>query len=308
MIREQLDDIRYGQIEAGILDAIFPECDGVNTLSGKLRRIAIDRNYESLVELNLPEQIRVRPQEGFAYYALYPDQYARAARRFKREQQPSRCTVIGIRSIGTTLAAEVVRALGCACESWTVRPHGHPFDRRVCLHPDLQVRVGDWHLVVDEGPGISGSSFAAVADALNERGVPDERIVFFPSYEPDREALCSERARARWYRHRIYVEPFDEAGLIPSGARDLSGGAWREVVGLDVPVQPSHERRKYLHEGRLLKFAGLGRYGESKLRRAHALVRFVPQAEKLENGFLVTSWVPGVPAAIVDPGLLWSMA
>ena len=314
LVAEDLNEIRYGQLEAGVVDALFPDADGLNALVQELRRIAVTEDYGALRALDLPPRIRIRPQEGFAYYALYPEQYVRAARRFERERQPSRCVVVGIRSIGTTLSAAVARALECPAESVTVRPHGHPFDRRVELRPELRAWLAEraasaWFLLVDEGPGISGSSFAAVADALSACGVPDERIVFFPSYEPDVASLRSERAKARWARHAVYVEPFDEAAHRPEGALDLSGGAWRSLLGAeDVPVVPAHERRKYLHGGVLRKFSGLAHYGESRLARAERLERFVPRAIGLEEGFLLTQWVEGRPAVGVDEHLLDVMA
>jgi hypothetical protein len=290
--------IRSGQWESGVLDALCPEFDDDIDLSA----------------VRIPERIRVRVPEGFAFYALYPEQYRDAALRFFTGERPDACVVVGIRSIGSTLSRVVADALPCPTWRFTVRPHGHPFERCVRLGPQLQQRIrehaSDWFLVVDEGPGLSGSSFASVADALAELGVPPQRIVLFPSHEPDSSALLSDRARAAWDRHRRYLEPFRPERYVPSGARDLSGGKWREIVCCDVPVQPQHERRKYLHRGRLYKFAGLAHYGRAKLERGRELASagFTPPVLECVNGFLVLEFVDARPAIEAVAGLLDAIA
>jgi hypothetical protein len=236
--------------------------------------------------------------------------YARSARRFREECRPERCCVIGIRSIGTSLATVVAGEL--RADSATVRPRGHPFDRYVRLGPKLSERLRrhDWFVVVDEGPGISGSSFAATARALNELGIPDERIVFFPSWDADGSSLRSEEARERWPRHRRYVTGFEETVLPQLGdVRDLSGGKWREISNASPAVQPQHERRKYLRGDTLLKFSGLGRIGCRKLPRARLLADagYSPQPLGLENGFLCTRWEPGTPVSNASPQLIARM-
>lgn len=232
--------------------------------------------------------------EGYAYYALYPEQYKLAAENFAAECRPDRCVVIGIRSIGTSLSHVVADALPCPVRRLTVRPVGHPFDRKASL-PDLRSNRRDWFLVVDEGPGLSGSSFASVADALRTAGVPDERIVFFPSHEPDPEGFICERARQAWPRHRKFVVPFEKLNVVPAGAIDFSGGKWRS--GQNYPdVVPHLERRKYLHEGQLWKFEGLAHLGRRRLHRAQRLLPFIPEPIRFENGFLLSKWVEGEPA------------
>jgi hypothetical protein len=121
--------------------------------------------------------------EGYAFYALHPALYAAAAARLP----PADWRVIGIRSIGTGLAAVAASALR-APPPVTVRPGGHPFSRELRLAPELKA---EWaahdgsFAVVDEGPGLSGSSFGAVADALERLGVPRERIAFLPGHGGD---------------------------------------------------------------------------------------------------------------------------
>jgi hypothetical protein len=64
-----------------------------------------------------------------------------------------------------------------------------------------------------------------------------------------------------------------------------------------------HERRKYLHEGVLWKWAGLGFYGTARLERSKRIYEggFGPEPLGLENGFLLTRWVVGKPARTLPP-------
>ena len=187
---------------------------------------------------------------------------------------------------------------------------------------------------MDEGPGLSGTSFRAVAEELSAFGVPDERIVFFPSWVPDGAALVSDSARERWRRHRKVTASFEEvwtdsgrlgAGIVDGSLRDVSAGEWRRLFWDDEEewpaVQPQHERRKYLaapsrSSGRsgslLLKFAGFGGVGRRALERAEALAAmgFGPPVHGLADGFLVHSWVEGRPVSgrDVDPPFVAHMA
>ncbi len=284
--------IRYGQLESGVMDELYPAFDGETALS-------------------MPDEITIRTPEGFAFYAVYPEQYEAAARRFEMECNPASAVVIGIRSIGTTLSIAVAGALTCPTWRFTVRPHGHPFDRQVIFAPALSKRIrqraGDWFLIVDEGPGKSGSSFASVAAALNQAGIDDDRIVFFPSHDPSPTSFVNKGAAERWSRHRKYWEPFDRNASIPHSARDLSGGKWRELLfpnKANYPdVVPENERRKYLDGRTLWKFAGLGHFGEEKLARAELLRDFVPPVIGFENGFLQQEWVEGTAVQEADAAL-----
>lgn len=334
----------FGEVEAGIVDALFPERDGRHPLAealraaslalGRLLAASVDgagrhgragaaavarRRIDAVAGLPLPERIGIRPAEGYAYYALYPETYLAAARRFFRGGSPGRVVVIGLRSIGTGLASAVAAGLDApdgAVETLTLRPRGHPFGRRPVLDAALDGRLrrlageGAWFLVVDEGPGLSGSSFCGTAALLSELGVPDDRIVLFPSWLPDSAGFVSEDARTRWPRHPKAHAGFEEAWLPAShlaGARDLSGGAWRDLpgfgfTGLEMPVQPWHERRKYLADGVLHRFAGLGRHGAARLRRAQALAEagFCPAPRGVVSGFLALDWVRGRPLARIE--------
>ena len=293
------DQIRFGQIEAGVADALCPVEDRLHPVLAQFRRVAVDfpRGLHELVDL--PRVIRVRPPEGFAYYALYPEQYEQAACALRPEGS---VVVCGIRSIGTTLSAIVARVLDA--ESITVRPRGHPFERHLRLAEDLRgwirQRAGATWIVVDEGPGISGSSFAAVSRALRELGVRDERIVFFPGWDAPADVLRSESAQAEWRSHRRVVIPY-LPHLMDEPLQDFSAGQWRDHLHAWPAVQPQHERRKFLSQsGRLFKFAGLGRFGDEKLARARRLREYTPQVEGLRDGFLITRFVEGRPLSTED--------
>ncbi len=277
--------MEIGELQAGVADAFCPDCDR------ETRRLA------------LPAEIDISVPEGFAYYALDPELYRIAVRRFLDELQPSMVAVIGIRSIGATLGAiveEELRKRGVATRFSTVRPRGHPFDRELRVDYDLARSWLGWpghFAIVDEGPGLSGTSFASVSEFLGTLGIPDDRIVLFPSWDADSAAFRSDRARRMWVRHRRFTTPFEELHRFDD-AIDLSAGKWRDVRRVRPAVQPQHERRKYLRGDQLYKFAGYGRYGREKQERAERLEGFVPPALGLEDGFLVTRWVEGGPVRL----------
>ena len=242
--------------------------------------------FQALDALALPDEISIRRQEGFAFYALYPEAYLMAARALPSH---SDVRVIGLRSIGIGLAALVGQSAGARLIA-TVRPVGHPFDRRVSIAPGLASAIvagaPDIVAVVDEGPGLSGSSFGAVADALEGAGLESQRIHFFPSHAGDLGARAGPGHRARWQRAPRHTVGFDALALAPEqpwqglGAwvgdlaggpavrlEDISGGAWRAHRYADAAAWPpsdmQQEKRKFLLETRdgdvlLLKFAGLG--------------------------------------------------
>ena len=358
--------IDLGEFETAVADALGTEANLVTPITGLLRQMSLlaghlfywswmgsadnvalwaarlEQVLEKVAALPLPKTLEVRVSEGYAYYSLAPETYLEAAAKFRRDVGQVRAVCIGIRSIGTSLSAVVAAALeehGCRVESYTVRCHGHPFDRRVQFDPATTEKIrllrNRHYLIVDEGPGLSGSTLCCVADRLSEFGVPDSRIAFFPGHDVDAAKLFSEKARSRWLRHRKYLVDFDEVWVrngrltqsLPEGRlTDISAGMWRPLVFKDESaypaVQPWHERRKYLYlkygaKGEepdfaaaispaqpqshstplLLKFAGFGRYGESTYARAALLARagFHPPVLGLSHGFLVMEFVHGEP-------------
>lgn len=260
--------------------------------------------------------IAVRTPEGYAHYATYPELFADAARAARLGAD---ALVIGIRSIGTSLSAVVAAAASARARVHTLRPAGHPFRREVTpsralasalsARPVAHARIA----IVDEGPGLSGSSFGAVADAIEQAGLPPRAVEFFPSHDGPLGAVASPRHASRWGASRRHVGSFERAFLAPDGRLapvldaglaevvDLSGGLWR---ALRHPCEdawpPAHrlqERRKYLvragGRGTLAKFAGLARTGERAYERARLLARagLGPEAIALRHGFMLGPWL-----------------
>ncbi len=372
--------IGFGEFESAAVDALHPRIDTVDSNTLALRRAGVltghvfyhswrggqegrdgfgfrlNRLAEALDGLSavaaaLPGDLRIRAPEGYACYGLYPEVYLDAARDFHSRVRPERAVCIGLRSIGTGLAsvvAAVLEELGCSVDSFTVRPRKDPFDRHLALSDRLEAQILSWHashshscfLVIDEGPGLSGSSLCGAAQKLSELGVPDDRIVFFPSWESDGARFVSESARRRWGRHAKFVSSFEDVWIrsgrlgrrMDGALMDVSAGMWRRIsyaesydsgCGCDPDspaeslypaVHPQHERRKYLECSnplKLVKFAGLGRYGRVKLARAEKLAEagFCPAPVGFADGFLVTEWVRGRPLSVedVEPALLDAM-
>lgn len=276
----------------------------------------------------LPGILDIKQPEGFALYAVYPEAYAEAAAALP----PGRVTVIGLRSIGTTLAAALAAAVG-APEPLTVRPVGHPFRRELASDPGLDAELARAaagpFAIADEGPGLSGSSFLAVAGHLSRLGVEASDIHLFPSHANPPGPEAPAEARAAWLGHPRHLHATDDllfgegapggglarwvAGLVGvplAPLREISGGAWRPLRYASEaewpPVHAWQERRKYLCRTAtgtwLVRFAGLGRAGLAKLERGRALAAagFVPEVAGWRHGFLVERWHGD--AAHPDPG------
>lgn len=354
--------VAFDELESAVVDALNPEGDDEGAVEIAFRGAALalgevfaasrdgrkDKVIEgvrrltsllgSLEQLDLPPSVLAAEAEGYAWYALYPEVYLAAARSFLREIRPRAAVCLGIRQIGSSLSAVVAAALakgGCPVTLHTVRPRGHPFSRTFLPSPALEERLRSAtesavYLIVDEGPGLSGSSFCCIAETLSGWGVPDERIVFFPSWAPDGSAFVSPSARVRWRRHRPFTAGWGEswpggsplASHFPQGSfTDISAGGWRPLLLGDPadypPVHPQHERCKFLLHGEsvplprspqewgspgagrftVARFAGLGRRGREALERARVLEEggWGPPVVALREGFLLTRFVPGRP-------------
>ncbi|HVI30633.1 hypothetical protein [Phenylobacterium sp.] len=235
---------------------------------------------------DLPSEVSVKTPEGYAFYGLYPESYDLAARSYA---WPSPPFVIGLRSIGTSLAA-VVAAATSAAEVVSVRPIGHPFRRELRLSAAVRARlaahVGPF-AVVDEGPGLSGSSFGAAADALESLGVAADRIVFLPGHGGDLGPEASPRHRARWAAATRLV------AQAPCPVADWFADLTGPVV--DAGDLPGTTWKVRLGDGFVARFAGLGAIGEHKLARARALhaAGFGPEPLALRHGLLLQRWVDG---------------
>jgi hypothetical protein len=193
----------------------------------------------------------------------------------------------------------------------------------------LEDAAGKTFLIVDEGPGLSGSSFFALTSWLTQHGIERQQIWLMPSHPGLPGVAAGERAR-RSYEHaqRVHVS-FEELCLRPQAPlclrtafedltgrteeplEDLSAGKWRaRVFGTEAKYPASHpqqERRKYLlnASGRkwLLKFEGLGERGMTALARGRALYArgFSPEMVALRRGFSLTSWLAdGRPLSLVS--------
>src|SRR5215218_807657 len=280
--------IETGRLLQGVADAggASRELDGfLYQVAQAFVRLADSRFAKvgalpAVPDSDLPEQVHLRQPEGFAFYAVYPEAYAAAARKLTLSGTPR---VIGIRSIGTTLAAVVAASLD-APPAATVRPVGDPFGRTVELPPEI-LQPDAHYVVVDEGPGLSGSSFGAVADWLEGHGVPLERIAFLASHGGDLGPQASPAHRHRWAGAQRVAARFEPSFL----ERDF--GPLEEFS-----TGGSGERRKYIgwRDGHrvLVKFAGLGAIGERKLDMARALYAagFTAEPLGLVHGFLVERW------------------
>ncbi|ASY66056.1 Cell division protein FtsK (plasmid) [Sinorhizobium sojae CCBAU 05684] len=279
-----------------------------------------------LRELRMPEALSIKEAEGFAFYGLYPESYIEAAIRSRLS--PNR-VVIGIRSIGTSLSAVVSAAIGAKAPE-TVRPVGPPYRKRIAIAPTLSrqlLRDPDADFaIVDEGPGLSGSSFGSVADWLEEHATCKGRIHFFPGHKGSPGPEATRRHQSRWKATPRHVVDMDELllGCVRSSHRlaswvsnlvgplkrpleDISCGAWRRATTGDQhawpPTDRRFERRKFLAhtaEGAwLVKFAGLGDIGERKYAKARLLAEagFTAPVAGLCHGFLVQKWVPAHTAS-----------
>ena len=321
--------IECGRLFQGLADAEFKSagCDCWTPETRSLGRFvhelatAVGRSWDEGCTGDVPvpqppsmpataENLELRVPEGFAFYCVYPEAFAVAARTLRLLAPPR---VIGIRSIGTTLGAMVAAALD-APPAVTLRPFGDPFARKIAVAPELaeELLSGSVHyIIVDEGPGQSGSSFGCVADWLESRGVRRSHIAFVASHAGDLGPHASASHRQRWRDVQRAVAEFgprlpdlltdwckDLLGPFDAPPADISAGKWR-VLWPEEPllaVNPMWERRKFLASaGRqtwLLKFAGLSAEGERKLAIAQKLAAagLTPQPRGLAHGFLVERW------------------
>jgi hypothetical protein len=318
--------IRMAELVQGIADAEFREngCDVRTPLqkagaalllraaslidcswrTGGKAEFEIDELLRLLNEIKHEGPIRLRLAEGYAHYALYPETYLAAARH--SGLGPNTC-VIGIRSIGLGLGALVAAALG-APPAISIRPIGHPFEREIKAEPDL---IAEWltdaaahFAVVDEGPGLSGSSFASVARWLQQQGVSLERIHFFPSHGGKPGSSAKPQTLAIWNSVRCHAasdyDILDSSAGLPSWIEPVTGPLHEELQDVtSTATDHRFARRKFLARSRsgtwLVKFAGIGPVGERKHGDASMLAKagFGPQIAGLCNGFLVQQWARG---------------
>jgi hypothetical protein len=279
-----------------------------------------------LANASIPPTVRTKRAEGYAYYAVYPEAYLEAARR--APVVPDH--VIGIRSIGSGLAALVAAATGAPLPA-TVRPCGEPFRRELRVAPEL---VAEWTrdreavvAIADEGPGLSGSSFGAVADLMESHDV--HHLLCFPSHPGLLGDVASDHHRERWRRLPRYVVTANDllrerlpvwleelVGGLVEPLVELSAGSWRSLRYASEDDWPpsfvQQERLKFLARTTtgawLARFVGLGEAGEQAfdLARVTSAAGFTPELAGLVHGFLVERWVDARPLDVraIDRGYL----
>jgi hypothetical protein len=302
--------LRAGEIECALADlsdyAAPSAADLTNALATALvrsERTALAPAFATLTSSALPDTLNGRAPEGFAYYALDPLSYVGKI----RELSVGRAAVVGIRSIGTVLSAVVASEL--RCERLTVRPTGHPYDRELRLTPEqlkwLYRHRHEPFVVVDEGPGLSGSSFLAVAEALENAGISRARIVLIGSNAVDPTRLVARDAAVRWSRFRY---DHVDRNAIPPDARPFHGWDWRRELLPNDHVWPASWQQmtppKFIaNDGHsILKFEGLGRAGDAVRERANALsgAGLGPRVLGEREGFTHYEFVTGQPLSSED--------
>ena len=346
--------IRAGELAQGLLDAAWTrdrtddwseDADASSALLLALAKMVgrswageapggIDIAQQHLFQLSRSVPIRTKQGEGYAFYALYPESYFLAAQRSGLGPET---VVLGIRSIGTSLGAMVAAGVG-AKSVITLRPHGHPYDRQVTVSPSLRAKIlanrQTQYAVVDEGPGLSGSSFGSIADWLEREGVLRERIHFFPSHGGDLGPQGQPRHRQRWAQATRHTLAFDSvvlneaapgsglagwvadlAGPLNAPLREISGGGWRQLGTVDPIDRPAVdtalEKRKFLAVSAsgtwLVKWAGLGAAADGKLKRGRHLAEagWTPEIAGVCHGFLVQRWVSGTNVRKAQPDRSW---
>lgn len=291
--------ISAGELESALADANHPNSPLASQLSEALatQLLAPSSSQPELLpilqRIHPPDTLPLSTAEGFAYYGLHPLDFVAAAESICA----SHAAVAGIRSIGAPLSAVVAAELakrGVQVARTTVRPHGHVFNRETAWTCEQRrwieehLRRGAEFVVVDEGPGLSGSSFLSVGEALIGAGVPRHKITFLCSRTPNPDYLVADNAAERWRSFRSVAA--DTHVCLPPHREDLSGGRWRQrwFGGRDAPASwISMERMKFLsRDGKsLYKFCGLGRFGAAVLERERALASFVVGAEEACDGF-----------------------
>lgn len=279
--------------------------------------LSVSSLLDSARAVSVCEDLHLSAPEGFAYYALNPLGYAQALDRIT--PPTNSLMVVGIRSIGTTLSAvttAAARLRGMEARRITVRPEGHPyhrcteFSRSQLAGLQQAVLSGATFVIVDEGPGLSGSSFLSVAEALERVGAPRERIMLLGGHEPNVDGLCAADAARRWRRFR-YAAVAGEARR-PLAAVDFIGaGQWRNRMLRCEAEWPaswtSFERLKYLSaeeaDGRrLFKFAGFGHYGDPAFAREQVTAEsgFGTRPRQESDGFISYPWIDGRPLSARD--------
>jgi hypothetical protein len=328
--RTRLQDVlgallRAGELECAVADSDAAPAEPYMGITDRLAEalLAPDSPINCiglkamLAQAAVPDVLELSTPEGFAYYALHPLAFAEVLAKLRG--LPAHVAVIGIRTIGVTLSAvtcAAARARGLVTERITVRPHGHPYNRIMKFSPQQfdfirqQANLDAAFLVVDEGPGLSGSTFISVAEALVDAGVPHERIILLCGHEPDFDSLRAEGASRRAKAFR-WVAVSREARRPTRAEVFIGGGQWRRHLFIDKTQWPpswtSLERLKYSSVSpsgvrRFFKFVGFGGYGRRVFARESRVAGegFGPAPRRESSGFASYPWIAGRPMVAQD--------
>lgn len=309
--------IEAGELEAALADGGSKSTEPAARVTDHLASAVIHGDVTGTSKAALyadqivaPVALTVAPPEGFTYYALHPSDFARLAKTLDSQ----RYAVIGIRSIGTTLSAVVLTTLttqGKQAGRITVRPTGHPYSRQTHFTPDQLRWIGEnrgaHFLIVDEGPGRSGSTFLSVAEALVRAGVPRHEVTILGSREPNLSSLCADDAVNRWRGFR-FVATTPSVNQRFAECTYVGGGEWRRfLIPSGEPWPPSWtqmERLKFISADRqtLYKFEGMGPIGAEARGRACRLAQagFGPQVRDAGGGFLAYELIKGTQPRTQD--------
>ena len=321
--------IQAGQLEAAMADAGLNGAEAAAALTDSLAlavtgQPGADNWLELVGRVTVPDSLRLSPPEGFTYYALHPLDFGFIAARVPEE--PKACALLGIRSIGTTLSAMTMaglKAQGRKVSRITLRPSGHPYCRKMEFTPSqlgwIQRQMSECaqFLIVDEGPGRSGSTFLSVAEALVAAGVARAAITMLGSRATDPQSLCAEDAPARWKRFR-FLSTVPSVSTRFAGCIYIGGGAWRKIFFADAGHWPESwtemERLKFLSPDQrtFFKFEGMGQVGCEFRERALLLDRagFSPPVSDAGGGFLAYMRLKGrqLTPSDLDPAVLEHLA
>ncbi len=282
--------IQSGEIESALADVEHSAAPTIADLTSALADLYLGGDAAGLRELagtldslTVPSVLATSAPEGFSYYALHPLDFAAVAQQIADASCPT--AVVGVRSIGTTLSAVVTAALkkkSVRAERITVRPTGHPYDRTAEFTAD-QIRwinqgreQSSTFLVVDEGPGRSGSTFLSVAEALVRAGVPATQITMMGSVEPDLNELRARDVAARWRIFRfLKCNPTSYSRF--NNHIYIGGGEWRgkllhesQGVACLLAANGASEVPR-ARRNQIFQVRGIGRFGELVQQRAHSL-------------------------------------
>lgn len=317
--------LRAGELECGVADEGSVPVEPCSKVTDRVAdaliaaEVCVDSQcvLQILEEAHVPNRIEVSSPEGFAYYALDPLAYVGVLKNVPHLGDS--VAVVGIRSIGTTLsgvAAAAARAGGRSAERITVRPAGHPYNRCTTFSAQQldfvqrHANRGSSFLVVDEGPGLSGSSFLSVAEALENSGIPRGHISLVCGHPPKFDELRADHGPRRARRFRWIAVA--NQNRLPHGAVDfIGGGQWRNRVFDHAKEWPASwlnfERLKYLSASesepkRLFKFIGFGHYGDSVFARENEVAQagFAPAPLRESDGFASYPWITSRPMTSRD--------